>query len=141
MASIRRVRKGFRKDALRAVSAGDGNIEKLIEIAGKHFGSDVGYEVLIKSFLGSEVSNALTYLRGEGLVESIGRKWLPASELTTEQSTTVSTRRWKRLRGELKEEVRFAHEHGMIDEATRASELLALVAIAKEGEAVVAEPL
>ena len=135
MASIRRVRKGFRKEVLRSVSAGDGNIEKLMEIAGKYFGHDVGYEVLIKTFLGSEVSNALTYLRSDGLVESVGRKWLPATELTPEQSTVVSSRRWKRLRGELMSEVRFGHEHGLIEEATKASELLSMVASSSDEHA------
>jgi len=36
MASMRRVRKNFRKEVLRTISTGDGNIETLIEIAGKH---------------------------------------------------------------------------------------------------------
>lgn len=131
MASLRRVRKSFRKEVLRAVSTGDGTIETLINnVAGKHFGRDVGYEDLIKSFLGTEVSHALAYLRSEGLVESVGKKWIPAAELTAAESTVVSTRRWKRLRGELKSEVRFAHEHGLMDEATKAAELLAMTSVA-----------
>jgi hypothetical protein len=127
MASMRRVRKNFRKAVLRTISTGDGNIETLIEIAGKHFGHDVGYEVLIKSFLRNEVSNSLSCLRTEGLAETVGRKWKPADDLTMEESAIVSTRRWKRLRGELKAEVEFSHFHGLIDEATKASELLAMV--------------
>lgn len=128
MASMRKVRKGFRKEILRSISTGDGNIETLVKLAGKHFGHDVGYEALIKSFLGSEVSNALAYLRSEGLAESIGGTWKPSTDLSMDESAVVSTRRWKRLRGELKSEVRFAHEHGLMDEATKASELLAMVA-------------
>lgn len=135
MASMRKVRKSFREEVLRAISSGDGNIETLIEIAGSHFGRGVGYEVLIKSFLGSEVSNALSCLRNEGIIESIGKKWKPATDLSVAESAVVSTRRWKRLRGELKSEVRFAHEHGLIDEATKASALLAMVSIG-DGERV-----
>ena len=135
MASLRRVRKSFRNDALRLVNAGDGNVEKLMEVAGKHFGNDVGYENLIKSFLRTEVGNALAYLRTEGIVESIGKKWLPASQLTPGESVVVSSRRWKRLRGELKSEVRFAHEHGLTDEAIKAADILARVSIGEHAEA------
>lgn len=124
MASLRRVRRDFRKDVLRLISTGDGNIETLVESAGKHFGYDVGYEALIKSFLHSEVSNAVSYLRNESLIETVGKKWKPASELNDEDIDIISVRRLKRLRGELKSEVRLAHDHGRVEEAAKASKLL-----------------
>ena len=74
MSSIRRVRRDFRKEVLQLISSGDGNIEKLVETAGRFFGRDVGYEVLIKTFLHNEVSNAVSCLRSDGLIETIGKK-------------------------------------------------------------------
>lgn len=127
MASMRRVRRDFRKEVLRLVSSGEGNFEKLIELAGSFFGRDVGYEVLIKSFLGSEVSNAVSYLRSEGAIETVGKKWKPASELQPEDVDIIQIRRLKRIRGELKEEIRLAHHFGRIDEATAASKMLKVV--------------
>ena len=38
MASMRRVRKDFRKEVLRLVSTGDGDIETLTHLAGRFFG-------------------------------------------------------------------------------------------------------
>jgi len=127
MASLRRVRRDFRKEVLRLIGTGDGNIETLIKLAGSHFGHDVGYEALIKSFLGSEVSNAVSFLRNEGLVETVGKQWKPTDDLRDEDVEIISTRRLKRLRGELKAEVRLAHEHGRTEEAILASRMLDLV--------------
>jgi len=139
MASMKRVRKSFREEALRLVNAGEGNFEKLIELAGQHFGRDVGYETLIKSFLGSEVNNSMAVLRTDGYVESVGKKWVPAATLSPDQQEVVSIRRWKRLRGELKSEEQFAHEHGMTDRAAQAGELLSQVSNWLQPEEVAAE--
>ena len=124
MPSMRKVRKDFRKEVLRQIRAGDGNIENLVETAGQHFGIQVGYEVLIKSFLQSEVSNAVSQLRNEGHIETIGKKWKAADELQREDVSIISVRRLKRLRGELKSQIRLDHDHGLIDEAAEAQRLL-----------------
>lgn len=124
MASLRRVRRAFRKDALRLISSGDGNIQKLVEAAAKHFGNDVGYEVLIKTFLQTEVGNAVTFLRQEGHIETIGRQWKPVGLLAPEDATIILSRRQKRIRGELKEYERFAHKFGRFDDATTAAQML-----------------
>ena len=102
MASLRRVRKDFRKGVLQLISAGDGNFETLIELADKHFGRDVGYEVLIKCFLGSEVSNAVSCLRNDREIETVGKKWKPVGQLEKSDIEVISTRRKKRLRGEFR---------------------------------------
>lgn len=127
MANIRRVRKDFRKEVLQKISTGDGNIETLIALAGRHFGNNVGYEVLIKTFLGTEVSNAVSYLRSEGAVETVGKKWKPVSELQSDDVDVISHRRFKRLRGELKAEIKLDHDHGRTDEAIIASKALDMI--------------
>ena len=127
MASMRRVRRNFRAEVLRLVSSGNGNMETLTKLADGFFGRDVGYEVLIKTFLGSEVSNAVSFLRNEGHIETVGKQWKPAGELTDDDVTIISTRRLKRLRGELKSEIRMAHNFGKVEEAVLASRMLELV--------------
>lgn len=133
MASIRRVRKDFRREVLRLISSGDGNIQKLVEAAGKHFGHDVGYEVLIKTFLQTEVAYAVTFLRNEGHIETIGRQWKPVGLLHPEDATVILSRRQKRIRGELKELERFAHKFGRFDDATAAAQMLAVSGQQSEG--------
>lgn len=127
MASIRRVRRDFRKEVDQLISSGVGSIQKLIEAAGRHFGHDVGYEVLIKTFLHNEVSNAVTTLRSEGRIETIGKQWKPVSALDPSDVEIISLRRLKRMRGELKAQVRLAHQHGRIDDAIAASRMLEIV--------------
>jgi len=139
MASIRRVRKSFRKQVLRFISSGDGNIEKLSELAGSFFGNDVGYEVLIKTFLRAEISNAVSFLRNEGQIETIGKQWKPVSELQPADVEVISTRRKKRLRGELKAEIKLAHNHGLIDDAVLASQMLGLLSSSMVEQSVEAE--
>ena len=127
MASMRRVRKNFRNEVLRLISSGDGNIKTLMALADGFFGRDVGYEVLIKTFLGSEVSNAVSYLRNEGKIETVGKQWKVAESLTSDDVTIISTRRLKRLRGELKSEIKMSHQFGKTEEAILASRMLELV--------------
>ena len=127
MASIRRVRRDFREEAHRLISSGNGSIEKLVESAGRHFGHDVGYEVLIKTFLHNEVGHAVSYLRSEGHIETIGKQWKPTSALQPEDIDIISLRRLKRLRGELKSQVRLAHQHGRTEDAIVAKTMLELV--------------
>jgi hypothetical protein len=129
MASVRRVRKNFRKEVLRLISSGDGNIQKLIESAGRHFGHDVGYEVLIKTFLQNEVSNAVSTLRNEGHIETIGKKWKPITTLEPTDVEIISLRRLKRIRGELQAQVRLSHQHGRIDDACTAGRMLETINI------------
>ena len=117
MASIRRVRKDFRQEVLRLISTGDGSIEMLVKNAGQMFGHDVGYEVLIKTFLHNEVANAVSYLRNEGLVETIGKQWKTVDGLNQEDIEVIQVRRKKRIRGELKAGKRMAHERGDVDMA------------------------
>jgi hypothetical protein len=124
MASLRRVRKHFREEVLRSIRAGEGNFETLMRCAGKHFGHDVGYETLIKTFLGTEVSNAVSVLRNEGHVETVGKKWKLADQLQMEDVQIISLRRLKRLRGELKQEIQLAHAHGLTEEAVAAARAL-----------------
>jgi len=127
VASMRRARKNFRKEVLRLISSGDGNIETLKKLADGFFGEDVGYKVQIAAFLNSEIANALAQLRNEGLIESIGKKWKVNSELTGDDVTVISARRMKRLRGELKAEGKLAHEHGRLEEAAIAGTMLNIV--------------
>ena len=127
MASMRRVRKNFRKEVLRFIGSGDGNIETLMKLADGFFGRDVGYETLIKAFLSSEVGHAVAYLRNEGLVETIGKKWKIASELSGDDVAVISTRRMKRIRGELKSGIKLAHDHGRVDDAVVAARMLEII--------------
>jgi hypothetical protein len=124
---MRRVRKDFRKDVLKSISAGDGSIEKLTLLAGEHFGHQVGYELLIRSFLGTEVSNAVSCLRAENRVESIGKQWKTSEELEPEDIDIISIRRLKRLRGELRSTIQIANQHGRFDEAVSAAKMLGLI--------------
>ena len=139
MASMRQVRKRFRKEVHRLISAGGGNTEMLMDIAKVMFG-EVGYPKVLETFWRSELSNAVSHLRNEGLVETIGKKWKPVDELQPEDVDVISTRRFKRLRGELKAEVQLAHKHGRIDDATTAARMLDLVSQQLGGDADVAQP-
>lgn len=127
MASLRHVRRNFRVEVLQLISSGDGNIKKLVESAGAHFGHQVGYEVLIKTFLQNEVGNAVKVLRDEGRIESIGAQWKPIADLQSEDVEIISVRRLKRLRGELKAQVHLAHQHGRTVDAVAAARMLEIV--------------
>ena len=93
-------------------------------LARNHFGRDVGYEVLIETYLSSEVSNGCSYLRDEGLVESVGSQWKLKADMEPEDKEIVMTRRDKRLRGELKAQIRMAHEAGDTEAAIKAADML-----------------
>ena len=123
MSSMRRVRKNFRKDVLRLINSGDGDIETLMKLADDFFG-DVGNRLIWRTFRGSEVGHAVSYLRNEGIVESIGKLWKPAGELTSNDVGIISTRRMKRVRGELTREIKLAHDHGLTEEAVLVSKML-----------------
>jgi len=126
VAKLRRVRRGFREEVLQLVSAGEGNFEKLMQLAEASF-ADAGYHEVLRAFWAAEVSNAVSSLRTEGLIETIGKKWKPVSKLTGEDVDVISIRRKKRLRGELKAQKRLAHEHGRIDEAVAVGRMLDIV--------------
>ena len=127
MASIRRVRRDFRNEVNQLISSGEGSTEKLVEAAGRHFGYDVGYEVLIKTFLHNEVGNAVSSLRSEGLIETIGKQWKSTSELVPSDVAIISLRRLKRMRGELQAQVKLAHQHGLVEDAVAAGRMLEIV--------------
>jgi len=137
MASIRRVRRDFRKEVLELICRGDGNTENLVEIAGRHFGHDVGYEVLIKTFLHNEVSNAVTCLRTEGLIETIGKKWKPVEQLQSEDIDVISIRRLKRLRGELESGLKLATDYNRAKDAEVVGRMLELVSHQLQNEELV----
>jgi len=130
---MRQVRKRFRKEVFRLVSTGDGNTETLMKIAEVMFG-DVGYPKVLETFWRSELSNAVSFLRNEGLIETIGKQWKPIETLNTEDVEIISVRRLKRLRGELKAEVRLAHDHGLVEDAVLSSKMLDLVSQRLEAE-------
>ena len=132
MTSIRRARKDLRKAVLQSISTGGGSIEKLLEIAEQHFGHDVGYIPLIRCFLNNEVSNAVSCLRKDGHIETIGKKWKAASQLHAEDVEIISKRRLKRIRGELKSEVELAHKFGNVEDAVFAAKLLGMLSTSKE---------
>jgi hypothetical protein len=127
VASLRRVRRNFREEVLRLIRAGEGDMQTLLVLAGRYFGNDVGYEVLIKTFLGSEVSNAVSYLRSEGEVETVGKQWKMSADLQDDDIDIISVRRLKRLRGELTAEARLHHQHGRIGDAEVAGRMLSIV--------------
>jgi len=125
-----------------AIDRGEGSLSQLIQIADRLLGRDVGYELLIKTFCANEVSNGLAQLRNDGLIESTGKLWKLTSNLETEDVDIIHVRRLKRLRGELKSEIRLAHEHGRVEDAVNAGRMLEIVQqqlLAAEPEAELAE--
>lgn len=127
MASIRRVRKNFRQEVLRLIESGQGNWENLMRLAVEHFGKDVGFDVVLKAYYQVEVSNAVSHLRNEGRIETVGKQWKPVAELDDSDVDVISTRRLKRIRGELKTQVRFAHEKHRVDDAIKAAQVLGVL--------------
>jgi len=139
MASLRRVRKNFRKEALRLIKAGEGNLKSLMQLADAHFGSnDCGYHAVLRAFHAGEVNNAVSQLRLEGEIETVGRSWKSTEDLQSEDVDIITLRRMKRLRGEAKSLARFAHEHGRTEAAISASHVVSIVNV-NEGEPAAAE--
>lgn len=124
MASIHRVRKQLRKALLHAVSSGQGDIKSLKRITREIIGNDVGIERLLDNLYANEVSKAMAVLRSERLVETVGKVWKLMGCLDNSDVDTISLRRLKRLRGELRAQVRLAHEHGRTEDAILASDML-----------------
>lgn len=73
------------------------------------------------------MSNAVSQLRNEGHIESIGKKWKSLDDLRSEDVDIIVNRRQKRIRGELKEQVRFNHAHGRTEDAITAAMALAAI--------------
>jgi len=139
---MRHVRRQLRKELLQAIKEEQGDLATLMQIADRLLGRAVGYEVLIKTFLSNEIANGLKQLRVDGEVESTGRLWKPFGDLKSEDVTKISTRRLKRLRGELKAEIRLAHDYGRVEEATVAARMLEIVSQRLQStEVVVDEPV
>ena len=139
MASLRRVRKNFRKDVLRLIGSGDGSIEKLVQLARQHFGHDVGYEVLIKTFLHSEVGNAVNFLRQEGRVETVGRQWIAVEKLQQDHVDQILSRRKRRIYGELESLTRFANSHGRFEDSVTSAKARESLVDAKKSDDVHSE--
>lgn len=128
MSSLRRVRKNFRKEVLRLVESGEGSWDSLIRLADAYFGSNsIGYHAVVKAFLHGEVNNAVAKLRSEGFVETVGRHWKSTENLQDEDITQIQTRRLRRIRGELKSQIRLAKDRGRNDEAAIARAALGVM--------------
>lgn len=145
MASLHRVRKQLRKALLNAVSTGKGDTKSLKAITREIIGNDVGIERLLDNLYASEVSKGMAVLRSERLVESVGKDWKLLASLDSSDVDTISLRRLKRLRGELRAELRLAHEYGRFDDAIRASKMLEtltgkLEEVAEKSSSKVLEP-
>ena len=134
---MRKVRRQFRQEMLRAIEAGNGTAETLEKIARAVLGNDIGLEVAMSSFYANEVNKGLAQLRTDGLAESTGKVWKLAGSLDGEDIEAISIRRMKRIKGELLAEIRLAHDNGRFEEATIASSMLAIVS--KQLEAAVVE--
>ncbi|NDF13304.1 MAG: hypothetical protein EB060_10890 [Proteobacteria bacterium] len=139
MASLRRVRKNFRKEVLQLIKAGEGNLKSLMQLADAHFGSnDCGYHAVLRAFHASEVNNAVSQLRLDGEIETVGKSWKSTEDLQSEDVDIITLRRMKRLRGEAKSLARFAHEHGRTEAAISASHVVSIVNV-NDGEPAIAE--
>ena len=88
------------------------------------FGVEVGVTTLMEAFCRNEVSKALAQLRLDGHVESIGSIWKAMESLNLEDADSISIRRLKRLRGELRSEVALNRKFGRWEEAALAQSLL-----------------
>ena len=127
MASLRSVRKELRNEILKSVNEGEFRLPAFTGIADHLMGRQVGYEQLIRTFLASEVNSALAYLRLDGKVESIGKLWKPVDSLESGDVDKISTRRKKRLRGELKAQERLSHQYGRIEDAIVAAKMITIL--------------
>jgi len=130
MASLRRVRKNFRKEVLQLIKAGEGNLKNLMALADAHFGSnDCGYHAVLRAFHAGEVNNAVSQLRLDGKIETVGRSWKSTENLQSEDVDIITLRRMKRLRGEAKSLAKFAHNHGRTEAAISASHVVSIVKV------------
>ena len=136
MAGIRNVRKHLRKEVLKCVATGHGDLKTLTQVAREIVGNGVGVEKMLEGFYAGEVSKALAVLRSERRVESVGKDWKVTSDLDSTDVDTISLRRLKRLRGELTEEKRLAHEFGRTEEAVLAARMLDILSSAFASDAV-----
>lgn len=133
--SMRTVRRELRQQLLAAISVGSGDLRELVKIADHLLGQEVGWELLIRTFSHTEVQHGLAQLRLDGKVESAGKVWKLVGNLESEDVDTISTRRSKRLRGELKAEIRLAHEYGRTEDAIAASKMLEIIEARLQEEA------
>lgn len=122
--SLRRVRRLLRQRLLALVQKGEGNLKILEREAARILGQDVGYEVVLRAFVCSEVANAMAQLRSQGEVQSVGKDWKDADSLSEEEVDIVQTRLLKRTNGSLKSSVKLSHAYGRTEDAVFASELL-----------------
>ena len=130
MASLRRVRKNFRKEVLQLIKAGEGNLKNLMALADAHFGSnDCGYHAVLRAFHAGEVNNAVSQLRSDGEIETVGRSWKSTENLQSEDVDIITLRRMKQLRGKAKSLAKFAHDHGRTEAAISASHVVSIVKV------------
>lgn len=138
MASLRRVRKNFRKEVHQLIKAGEGNLKNLMALADSHFGSnDCGYHAVLRAFHAGEVNNAVSQLRLDGEIETVGRSWKSTENLQSEDVDIITLRRMKRLRGEAKSLAKFAHDHGRTEAAISASHVVSIVKVDDPASSVV----
>ena len=140
MASLRRVRRSFRKAMLQLIEAGEGTYDNMVKLADEFYGSnDCGYKSVLTAFHQGEINNATSQLRTDGRIETIGKRWKAVEKLESSDVDVIIQRRVKRQRGEAKALVTFAHNHGRIEVATSASNV-AHIFDRSEEEAVSEQP-
>jgi hypothetical protein len=93
-------------------------------VAREIMGRDVGVEELMESYYANETSNAMKQLRIAGETESVGGVWMRVADLTEANVETISVRRLKKMRGELKAQMTLAHDHGLVGDAAFAGRML-----------------
>jgi hypothetical protein len=135
VASLRKVRKELRKAMLIAIKQGKRSTRDLFALADAHFGSnDCGYHAVIKAFVMSEVNNAVSFLRQEGHIETVGKEWKPVEEIDQDDALKIMARRKKQIRGLAKGATRFAHEHGHTEDAVCLLNVLGIVKAEDDSE-------
>jgi hypothetical protein len=133
--SLRKVRREFRRAVKHAIESGKRNTRDLLTLADAHFGSnDCGYRAVLNAFIKSEVNNAVSFLRQEGLIETVGKEWKLIADIDQDDALKITARRMKRLRGEAKSLTKFAHDRGMTEVAVTAANVVNIVKVDDESE-------
>ena len=123
MASLRSVRKAFRRELRQLMASKGGYLlpHEGVALARAMFGREVGVDDLMESYCANQFNAAMAYLRSDRVAESVGREWVAVSQLKPEQVDGVTLRRLKRIVGELRSQVALDHETGRTEEAVKHS--------------------
>ena len=124
---MRSARRELREKLLNALSTGKGSLPELVRVADGLFSREVGYGILLNSFLANEVSQGLAKLRIDGAAESVGKIWKLANELDGDDVDKISLRRLKRLRGEFKAQILLDHNFGRTENAVAVARMLEII--------------